>query len=102
MTRLIAVLAITIFAFFVAFYSWDRTAKFACNVEGLDAAQALWMKAAEKHPRKARQELRKLNERTRQGENTRIDQLIAKWQENPTGPDRRDCRRLRESLARLR
>ena len=103
MTRLLAVLAITIFAFFVALYSWDRTHKFECTVEGLGLAQDQWLKLAEKHPRKARMEMRKLTERTRQSDKiVSIEQVIAQWQADPKGPDKRNCRRLREGLARLR
>ena len=103
MTRLLAVLLITFIAFMVAAYTWNRAPQVECTPAGLVAAGEQFATLAEKHPSKAAQELMKLANRTRADTPAlSIDDLIQDWISAGTAPDPRTCRRLKESLVRLR
>lgn len=102
MTRLLIVMAVTLFAFFVAVFTWNRAETVTCTAEGLEKLAPTWEKLADKRPRMAARELRKLGERTRIGlRPATYDELIDAWMDQRGEPDRRDCQRLQESIKRL-
>lgn len=101
MSRLFGVIAITLIAFYVATVFWNRAPHFDCSVEGLTQAAATFEALAERRPQRAEVELRKLSNRTRSDlEEAGIHDLLTDWTRQGD-PNPRDCRRLRESLARL-
>ncbi len=102
MARLLGVLLLTLIAFIVAGYSWNRTTRFECTDAGFAAAQLEFEALAEKRPRRAAEELRKLSNRTRSGGAMTLDELFESWTVPDGEPNKRVCQRLRESLARLR
>jgi len=103
MTRLLAVFLITVLAYWVAALSWNRTPSFECSVQGLQQAADAFSDLAERRPRRANEELMKLSNRTRISDTVpTIDALVAQWTAEAGDPNPRTCRRLRESLARLR
>lgn len=102
MARLLGVLLLTVIAFIVAGYYWNRTTRFECTDAGFAAAQVEFAELAERRPRRAAEELRKLSSRTRAGADMSLEELFAAWTAPEGEPDPRVCQRLRESLARLR
>ena len=103
MTRLFFVFLITVVAFIVARYSWNRAPDFDCSPAGLTQAVSSFTALAEQRPRQARQELTKLAKRTGLHEgDISLERLIDIWALEGNPPSTRVCRRLRESLARLR
>jgi len=102
MARLLSVLLLSFIAFTVAAYSWNATPNVECSREGLEDAIVTFNALAEKRPRRAADELRKLSARTRaQTQNASIRDLVTIWNSRAGGPDPRVCVRLRESFARL-
>ena len=105
MARLLAVIFLTIIAFVVATVTWNRTPDVVCTAHGLQEAGRIFSELAEKqHPKYVAKELSKLAHRTRVpiDDEVTIDLLIKSWTKNDQNPSPRTCRRLRESLARLK
>ena len=99
---MLVVTALTLVAFFVALFTWNRAPSVECTADGLAELAPIWAELTEKRPRMADQELRKLGERTRVGARPEsFDALVTVWMEKRGEPDRRDCQRLQESIKRL-
>ena len=102
MARLLVVTSLTLVAFFVALYTWNRAPRVECTVAGLESLAPVWENLSEKRPRQARVELEKLAERTRLASKPETYfKLIKAWIEERGAPDPRYCQRLQESIKRL-